>query len=370
MAIVFEVFSEAHKPAVLDFNARISGFLEPGLELPEDPALDWLPKGGHPKIYQEVFLALENSTVRGGYVLKYQDFAVNGAAQRVASYRLPISEGVTDRAYASLGLQILRNSLSRQPMLFSLGMGALDRPLPKMQKALGWGQYPVPFYFRVVRGASFVRNIAPLRTTAARRLAGDIAAGTGLAALGTSIFRIARHPRIPAGIRVESFRGFGAWADDLWNRCQASYSLIAVRDADIANTLYPSSNQRFLFWKVVSGDRVLGWAVCLDTQMRSHKQFGGMRIATIVDGLAGPSDAGVLLAAVTRELERRPVDMIISNQMHAAWGAGLKAAGFLEGPSNFIFSASRKLTETLAPFDTGVKRGHINRGDGDGPIHL
>jgi hypothetical protein len=125
-----------------------------------------------------------------------------------------------------------------------------------------------------------------------------------------------------------------------------------------------------LRWKVTDRERVLGWAVCLDTAMRGHKQFGELRVATIVDGMADPEDAGVVLAAVTRELEGRGADLVISNQMHAAWSEGLRASGFFEGPSNYIFSASKQLSDLIAPFSGRVTKGHMNRGDGDGPIHL
>ena len=104
--------------------------------------------------------------------------------------------------------------------------------------------------------------------------------------------------------------------------------------------------------------------------MRAHKQFGDMRVGTIVDGLADPDDAGIVVAAAARELEKRGVDLIVSNQTHRMWGDGLRAAGFVSGPSNFIFSASKPLSELLAPFEAGIREAHINRGDGDGPVHL
>jgi len=44
----------------------------------------------------------------------------------------------------------------------------------------------------------------------------------------------------------------------------------------------------------------------------------------------------------------------------------LRRSGFLEGPSNFIFAAAKKLAALSSAFDEF----HINRGDGDGPIHL
>jgi hypothetical protein len=387
MAIVFQEYGELHRAGVREFNSRIAGRLEAGLELPGEPQFDWLPKGGNPQIWQEAFLLLDDGVVRGGYILRQQDFALNGAVRRIAAYRLPISEGVANRAFASLGLHILRNAVARQPFLFSLGMGSVNNPLPKMQKSLGWSQYPVPFYFKVLRGGEFLRNIGALRTTRLRRAACDFLAGSGLGAFGFGLRRALGKPRLPGSVVVEEFRGFGPWADELWDRCRPAYSLVGVRNANAANALYPSDDRRFLCFRVTCSGRLLGWAVGLDTQMKGHKQFGNMRVATIVDGLAEPQDAELLLAAVSRTLEHRGshggspgpshspgasqgIDLIVSNQMHEAWGRGLKKAGFFEGPSNFIFSASKTLSAAIAPFETEVTRGHINRGDGDGPVHL
>jgi hypothetical protein len=62
---------------------------------------------------------------------------VNGEIRRVSSYRLPLSDGIVDRAYVSIGIQALRHALAQQPLLISLGMGSVERPLAKMQKAAG-----------------------------------------------------------------------------------------------------------------------------------------------------------------------------------------------------------------------------------------
>ena len=111
-----------------------------------------------------------------------------------------------------------------------------------------------------------------------------------------------------------------------------------------------------------------GWAVVLDTQMKNHKQFGDMRVGTIVDCLAPPDDAATVVRAATRTLEKRGVDLIVSNQLHAAWCAGLAGAGFRRGPSNFLFALAPALAALLEDAEDGDI--HINRGDGDGPIHL
>jgi hypothetical protein len=102
--------------------------------------------------------------------------------------------------------------------------------------------------------------------------------------------------------------------------------------------------------------------------MRDHKQFGGMRVGTIVDCLAPPASADSVVRAATSLLEQRGVDLIISNQLHAAWSRALLGAGFRRGPSNYLLALSPDFAAVAgtAPDD----QFHFNRGDGDGPIHL
>ena len=77
-----------------------------------------------------------------------------------------------------------------------------------------------------------------------------------------------------------------------------------------------------------------------------------------------------MVAAATRFLEKQGVDLIVSNQTHKTWLAGLKAAGFLSGPSNFALALSRDLAACVAPWESRHEDFHFNRGDGDGPINL
>jgi hypothetical protein len=104
--------------------------------------------------------------------------------------------------------------------------------------------------------------------------------------------------------------------------------------------------------------------VMLDTAMRDNEYFGDLRVGTIADCLARPEDAGIVIHAARVYLERRGVDLIISNQGHPAWTGALRADGFFRGPSNFLFAASPALGAA------GISEYHINRGDGDGPVHL
>jgi hypothetical protein len=143
-----------------------------------------------------------------------------------------------------------------------------------------------------------------------------------------------------------------------------------VRNAETLRISYPKPDERFIRLKVIERSRVVGWAVLLDTQLSRHRQFGDMRLGSIVSALASAADAPLVVRTATALLESRGVDLIVSNQSHAAWRRGLCRAGFLRGPSNFIFASSPQLTATLRQRGVPNHGLLLNRGDGDGPINL
>jgi len=340
--------------AVRDFNQRLRKGGAPGdYEFPETPDPGWMP-GMH------LYLAVEDSVVRGGYILRRQQFFISGETVYAEHYRVPLSEGVIDKAHAMLGLRLIREALDQQPRLYAMGMGGWEQPLPRMLKRLKWRMCEVPFRFKIVNPTRFLTNIRVFRTTALRRFALDAAAVTGAGWLGMKALGIARRtPSVPCDL-APSFTG---WADEIWLRSRASYALTAVRDAATLDALYPTADPRFL--RIRTSD---GWAVALDTQMKDHKQFGNMRVGTIVDCMGPPGSAHQVIRAATSILEQRGVDLIVSNQLHAAWSEGLLDAGFRKGPSNYLLALSPDFAAA-----TGSARDdefHFNRGDGDGPIHL
>jgi hypothetical protein len=146
--------------------------------------------------------------------------------------------------------------------------------------------------------------------------------------------------------------------------------MIAVRDSESMNVLYPAANDRFLSYKISRGGAVLGWVVMLDTQMHDNKYFGNMRVGTIVDCLARPEDASAVVRAAMRILDDRGVDLLVSNQSQTHWCSAFEKAGFFRGPSNFSFGVSRELNNLLSPFDSVAAEVHMTRGDGEGPLHL
>jgi hypothetical protein len=115
---------------------------------------------------------------------------------------------------------------------------------------------------------------------------------------------------------------------------------------------------------------VIGWVVMLTTQMSGHKHFGDMKVGSIVDCLALLEDARLVIEAATDYLESAGVDLIVSNQSSHAWRQALQRTGYLSGPSNFMFLASKELTRVSEPLSPNFSRIHLNRGDGEGPTNL
>ncbi len=370
MGIALQPYTEDRTPAVVAFNERLArGGCPPEFRFPESPTPHWLPKRDGLPIFQEYYLATENEFVRGGFILKYQDFTIRGQNQRVVYYHLPLSEGIVNRAYASTGALMLRAALKMQPMLFALGMGGFENPLPTMLKAMGWSLLAVPFYFKVNHPARFLRNIAALRTSFSRIAFSNIAAVTGTGWAGVKAAQWMRSVKRVPDIATEPVNTFGEWVDGLWQTCSPLYAMIGSRESRVLDCLYPPG-KNFLAIKVLRGSKNIGWAVLLDTQMHDNKYFGNLRVGTLVDCLAVPEDAPAVIQAACDLLTRRGADLIICNHSQAAWGNAFRSSGFFSGPSNFIFAASKALAQQLDPISAWQDEIFFMRGDGDGPVNL
>ena len=369
MSIVIERYDSNRLPAIDAFNRRLdAGGVPAEFRFPAT-FLSGAPSRESAGLYEEGFVASEADAVRGCYFLKHQDFVVRGVTRSIAQYRLPISEGIIDRRYVGVGARLITDALLLQPLLFALGMGSIDNPLPRLLRALGWSLWKVPFFFRACHPSRVAKTLFAQRA-ATQPLLGvrgaGLLGGLALRALHTR----PRSPRRRHGISSKILTVFDDDVDALWDRCAHHYTMIGVRRSQQLQTIYPPDEIRFIRLAVYADDEIVGWAVLLDTAMKDHRHFGDLRVGTIVDGLALPEHAPLVVAAAARLLEDRGVDLIVSNQAHAAWRQAMRAAGLLPGPSNYILACSPALAKLLEPFDTTKTRVHMTRGDGDGPIHL
>ena len=367
-------FATEHVPAVRAFNQRLARAGAPW-RFPETTVPDWLPPADGVPVWQEYFVLLEHGAVHGAYVLKRQAAVVGreegGRTRRVGSFYWPLSEGTIAPTYALVAPRLLQAALQDEPLLFLVGMVGRDRPIARLVRALGWRLTAVPFYFRPLRPARFLRELRYVRGRAGARWALDIARVTGVGWLGLTLAGLAlragaRLPRA-ARLRVDLVQHFSDWADAIWAANAPRYSFVGGRDAAALNATYPPESGAFIRLRVARGERAIGWAVVQDSLSGSSEHFGGMRVGTIVDGFAAPEDAAAVVQASCDALAQRQVDLIISNQSHRAWRRALSRAGFLRGSSSWLFAPSPALSELVFAGDPGGDAVHLNRGDGDWP---
>lgn len=367
MAIVIQPYRPEHEPAAQEFNHRLkSSSGDPNLVFSETASPRWLPPANNAPVWNEFFVALEGSSVRGAYAIKQEMISIPGkGTQRVGCYHHPLSEGIIDRAYASVGVLLARDALRRQPFLYALGMGGYDRPIAKMLKVLGFSMTLIPFYFRVLHPSTFLKEMEALRETHWRAVLLDIAAATGAGWFAINSAQAAGMLNARRDdCSVEEIPEFSEWANDVWQAGMADVSWAPMRDVNTLRLLYPTNVSSTKRLRVSRNGAAIGWAIV--GERRKDPKFGRMRVGSIVDCWASAENRAAVAKAASQMLEKEGFDLIVSNQSHQAWSDAFKRAGFLKGPSNFIFAASKKLTEVLPPFDENSPSFHIARADGDG----
>jgi hypothetical protein len=241
-----------------------------------------------------------------------------------------------------------------------------------MLRTLGWLLHTTPFCIRVNRPFRFLRHNAYLRRTAGRRRLLDVLAFTGIGPLGLRAMTAAKQGlrRAPAAT-AEVVDSFGPWADELWESCKSSYQAIAVRDSASMNVLIPQVG-----WPPATRLRVkargqdVGWAAVMETAMSGDERFGDLRVGSVVDCLARPEDAALVISAAWNYLRDRAFDVVVSNQAHPDWARGFAANGFSVLPNRRIFAASPMFAAELAPIEETGRGLHLTNLDGHGPMAL
>ena len=366
-------YQTEHTGAVAEFNQRATAHGAP-FTLSKTAISAWLPAvSGQEVVRRELFLALDGDAVRGGFALRRQPFWMGSEAREVGNYQGPISEGIWDRRYMTAGVQMLRAALTTQPMLYALGMGGMSEPLPKMLVASGWSAAPVPFRFKVLRPAAFLREIRFPRRRPRWAALLNVAATTGVGSLAINVLQQLRTNRRPvpkSEYECQLVRQFGPWTDEIWMQGKGIYTLAAVRDQASQNVLFGDGNANNQVLRCTRRGSDIGWAVVRSTSMQDDKYFGNLRVGSLVDAFALPGEEFAVVCLAVRRLQTLESDLVVTNQTHCSWLKALKDHGFLDGPSNFIFACSPKLAEKLGPLEKSLGTIHFSRADGDGPIHL
>jgi hypothetical protein len=364
-------YEASHEPAVRAFNRRMRAAHFSLFALPET-APSPNPNIPVPGIEFRHFVVVDDDReVRGGYFIRSQPFYIRGRVHSVGHYNAPLSEGVVDKRYTAVGAAMLAHALGEQPLLFAMGMGGMDRPLPRMLRAMGWPILETPFYFLVLNARRFLQNIGPLRARRSRRMAADALAISGLGELVLKGIQRARtRNRFDARYERRPIEDFSEWADHIWQANAEQFSLSAVRTADYLRFIYPRAESLYYGVRLLEGGAPAGWVQMLDCQPRDQSYFGEMRVAALVDGVGPPAAIPSLVHSAVEAARARDADVVVSNQMHRDWTSTLKAAGFWQGPSNYLLAVSKELRKLVEPLDEAIPRIHFNRGDGDGRVNL
>jgi len=370
MAIEIVEHSPEYQDRVRAFNSRLK---QKGSSWAfyEDAVPEWNPKRGEQSVWRQYYLAIdEQNEVRGAYCLKRQTFWFNGGIQRIASFQGPVSEGIVDKKYGLVAVNMLRDMLSREPGLLAWGGGA---QVTNLLRAAGWWIKYTPLCLKVCRPCRFLRQIRMLRTSASRKWIMDSLAFSGLGWIGlktlAALQKIAHHATLGGQYEIEENRG--DWCDDLWLRCRSSYNIVAVRNQETTNLLMPVNGwPPVVLLRVRFKNEVVGSAAVLCKSMQDDSRFGFLRVGTIVDVFGLLEHCARIVAAATHFLEQKDVDVIISNQTHPSWLQGFRANGFHLEQGRRMLALSKSLRQSWASTRSSFPVLHLTNLDGDGPLGL
>ena len=370
MSYLIRESNQDDKNLILNFNKELEGN-GIGFRLPF-PASRSLRSEDF--IFERKFILTENkTTVRAGYTLKYQWFKVNDALIQIGSCHNPITAGLFNKKYNICGVLLLHDAQKKNANLFCLGMGGYSEALPKLLKGMNWNFQTIPFFFKVCNPRPFLINIRYLKRTKLKSFIITLAANSGLGWLSlkfiflfVSLFNI-RFKKEPY-IETKEIEIFDQGLDFVWENTKQYNAFIAVRNCNYLKTLY--SDKKFIKLKFLDKNKIVGWSISLCTKLQDHKQFGYMKLGSIVDCLSLKGYESSIINKTSKMLKRKGADLIVSNQSHIFWKNAFKMNFFINGPSNFIFSSSKLLSDKLMSNIKLQDHIHLTRGDGDGPIHL
>jgi hypothetical protein len=366
MPLQFVPFEEDYGPAAEAFNQRmVDGHAPTDFLLPtglgkrrstHDDPIQWTH-----------YVVLDGGEVRGGVLAMDQPGWANGNSVRAVNFQSPLSEGIVDSKYSIVAMQMVKFMQKQADAVFIVGMGASDRPLPKMLAASGWSVRPVPFLFRVHRASNFLRELQMLQTSPLKRIAAQTARLTGL---GTAGLAVMQRRRSPGNGSIRQVNAWGDWADEIWQRCRDNCSFAVQRDRRTLESLYPASDPKVKISLIERDAKPVGWSVSFNAALVNHRHFGNLRLGSVLDCMADPDDMVLTAVLTDLGLTSQGADLVVVNHSHEAWLQAFRSAGFLAGPSNYLLAISKRLAEQVRSQQQGEERMHVTRGDGDGRIHL
>jgi hypothetical protein len=91
MSYTISKYLKENEEQVKNFNQRLKAAGR-NVQFPESCIPNWLPKEKSKRIFQEYYLCFDGDLIRGGYILKRQEFYFNGQTMAIYDYQLPISK--------------------------------------------------------------------------------------------------------------------------------------------------------------------------------------------------------------------------------------------------------------------------------------
>ncbi len=357
-------YNEASLEEIKAFNHRMKKGGS-AYKIPEEFESERFSESGNSLIDRECFLALDGNTVRGGYTLKYQDYRITQKDGRLALMQPPVSEELVDSSFRGIGKQLIEKLANRESMLLVSGIRREGHLGTELFREMEWPVLEIPFYYKIRSAFGFLRNISYLRDNIFKEIGFDLAASSGLGWLGIKLLNLFKYRKT---LRIEDSNSemvdaFGQWADDLWKVSRNGYIMSAVRDSNLLNRLYPSSDDRFIRLRVSFGKNNVGWAVLLSVQLEDHNSYGSMKLGSIVNCLSLPGFEEYVIEESTKILKTLDVDLIVTNQSYKSWRRAMNNCGFMHGPSNYFIAMSPPLVRLLDPLQKHQDLIHINRAD-------
>lgn len=317
--------------------------------------------------------------VHGAYQLRWQKIWLRGAEFQAAAYGYPVSEGIIDKQYAMLGVAILRDAVKRCEFLYTLGAGGETGNVFRVARHSGWQMRDVPFFFRVVKGGNFVRNLPQIKNKPAAGPFAKAASATGLAQLGAAVLQsgsAAFHSgslclRLPRDYRVDEVPSLADAANTVWPRVRGQYDFCVVRDAAHVDPMFPPERQDLHRLVIRHHGAPVGWAVVMTQSLsRLRAYLGDVIPGLIVDAFGDPAHARQIVRAAAAYLAAQNIDVILTNTSHQNWINAYRASGFLSARSQFPLIISRSLAQLVQNFDAILSHSHFTRADGDGVHYL
>lgn len=307
------------------------------------------------------YLVVDGEDVRGGCLADIEAGRVGAQTAEIISIQSPLSEGLFDPKYAGVSLWMVREIVRRWPNSYSIGMGSLNRPYPRLLRALRWKVATVPFYFRVLHGGRVLRSMPSLSQKKGARLAGSIPV---LPSIAFNLLHGWRGRRWTGGrvAGLETVSSFSAKDTTAWDR--ATHLTFGVsRDSAVLNRRYREemTDHGGVTFARFDG----GFLVLKITQFTNHRHFGSLRVATWADGLAEPGKEASLVTGAEELATSMKADLLITNQLYEPIQRVIQERGWLSHPSNFLLAVPPSLTDMVEPATS-----HVTRRDGDGLVNL